>query len=180
MKRAVIIADAINGFLVSGNLVSPRMRNILPCLEDLLARETAAGSRLLFLFDNHAPDDPEFRMFPPHCVAGTEETQVVEELQAYSRSANAVLIPKDRYDGFYGTTLEQELTAFAPDEVVLTGVCTDICVLHTAEGLLNRGYRVLVPRACVETYDAPGHDAEEINRFAIGHLRDVLGATIIG
>ena len=30
----------------------------------------------------------------------------------------------------------------------------------------------------VETYDAPGHDAGEFNRFALAHVRDVLGARV--
>lgn len=177
MKRAIIVADAINGFLKFGNLASPRMDRVLPCLEQRLRQEQASGSRIIFLYDNHDPNDPEFKMFPPHCIAGTDETRVVAELQPYTEAA--ALIPKTKYDGFYGTTLEQELTAWGPDEVVMTGVCTDICVLHTAEGLLNRGYRVIVPRFCVETYDAPGHDGDEVNKWALAHIRDVLGAEII-
>ena len=178
MKRAMIIADAVNGFLKFGNLASPRMERILPCVGEHLRQEIKAGSRIIFLYDNHDPNDPEFKMFAPHCIAGTDETRVVDELQEYTR--DAVLIPKTRYDGFYETTLEEELAAFGPDEVIMAGVCTDICVLHTAEGLINRRYRVIVPRYCVETYDAPGHDGDEVNRFALAHIRDVLGAEIVG
>lgn len=176
MKRAMIIADVINGFLKFGNLASPRMERVLPCIEEHLQTEIEAGAKIIFLHDNHAPDDPEFRMFPPHCIAGTDETRVVDELMPYT--AGATLIPKTRYDGFFGTTLEAELDGFAPDEVIMTGVCTDICVLHTTEGLVNRGYRVIVPRFCVETYDAPGHDGDEVGKFALAHLHDVLGAEI--
>ncbi len=175
MKRAIIVADVINGFLKFGNLASPRMQRVLPCIEARL-KQDSAGSRIIFLHDNHAPDDPEFKMFPPHCIAGTDETLVVDELQPYTKGA--ALIPKTKYDGFFGTTLEAELESFSGDEVIMTGVCTDICVLHTVEGLINRGYHVIVPRFCVETYDAPGHDGDEVNKFALAHIRDVLGAEI--
>ena len=177
MKRAVIVADVINGFLKFGNLASPRMERVLPCIEGQLGRERAAGSLIIFLHDNHAPDDPEFRMFPPHCIAGTDETHVVEELKPYTEGA--ILIPKTKYDGSYQTTLETELASFEPDEVIMTGVCTDICVLHTVEGLINRGYRAVVPRYCVETYDSPGHNGDDVNAFALAHIRDVLGAEIV-
>lgn len=177
MKRAIVIADAINGFLKFGNLSSPRMLRILPCLEQHLRQEIEAGSKIIFLHDNHAPDDPEFKMFPPHCIRGTDETRVVDELQPYTE--HAALIPKTKFDGFFGTTLEEELAAYGPDEVILGGVCTDICVLHTAEGLVSRGYRVIVPRFCVDTYDAPGHDGDEVNKFALAHIKDVLGAEIV-
>ncbi|MBE0429380.1 MAG: cysteine hydrolase [Thermoleophilia bacterium] len=176
MKRAMVIADAINGFLKFGNLASPRMLRILPCVEEHLKHEIKAGSKIIFLHDNHEPDDPEFKMFPPHCIRGTDETLVVDELMPYTE--NATLIPKTKFDGFFGTTLEKELADFGPDEVILAGVCTDICVLHTTESLRNRDYRVIVPRFCVETYDAPGHDGDEVNRFALAHIRDVLGAEV--
>jgi hypothetical protein len=35
-----------------------------------------------------------------------------------------------------------------------------------------------VRKDLVETYDAPGHDADEFNRFALGHIHDVLGAEV--
>lgn len=177
MKRAMIIADAVNGFLKFGNLASPRMTRILPCLQERLKQEVAAGSKIIFLYDNHDPEDPEFQMFAPHCIAGTAETKVVDELQAYTEGA--ALIPKTKYDGFYGTNLEKELADSGAEEVIFGGVCTDICVLHTVEGLRNRGYRVIVPRFCVDTYDAPGHEGDEINKFALAHIKDVLGAEIV-
>ena len=60
----------------------------------------------------------------------------------------------------------------------MAGVCTDICVLHTVYDLRVRGYEVVVRSDLVETYDASGHDAEEFNRFALAHIRDVLGAAV--
>ena len=63
--------------------------------------------------------------------------------------------------------------------VDVVGVCTDICVLHTVADLRNRDYPVVVPRGLVETYEAPGHDADEVNRFALAHLHDVLGARVV-
>jgi len=41
-----------------------------------------------------------------------------------------------------------------------------------------RGYEVVVHADLVETYDAPGHDAEELDRRALAHIRDVLGARV--
>ena len=58
-------------------------------------------------------------------------------------------------------------------------MCTDICVLHTVHDLRLRGYEVMLRRDLVETYDGPEHDADEINRFALTHIRDVLGATVV-
>lgn len=70
------------------------------------------------------------------------------------------------------------LRRLGPDVVEVVGVCTDICVLHTIADLRNRHYPVVVRRDMVETCDAPGHDGDEINAFALSHMRDILGAGI--
>jgi nicotinamidase-related amidase len=52
--------------------------------------------------------------------------------------------------------------------------------MHTVAGLRDRDYAVVVRADMVATYDAPGHDGDEIDRFALDHMRDVLGARIEG
>ena len=174
--KAIIVVDVVNGFCKTGNLASERLGAVVPGIRAYLEREVAAGSALIFLADTHAPDDPEFAMFPPHCVAGSGEEEIVDELRELA--AGARVVPKRRYSGFFGTDLERLLAELAPDVVEVVGVCTDICVLHTVADLRNRDYRVVVRRELVETYDAPDHAADEINRCALAHMRDVLGATI--
>lgn len=176
MSRAVIVVDMLKGFCESGNLASARLAGIIGCIRDMLDRELAAGSDIIFLADTHNADDPEFDMFPPHCVAGSGEEEVVAELAPYLEKA--ALVRKNRYSGFHGTELESLLAELSPEEVLVAGVCTDICVMHTVADLRNRDYRVTVVADCVETYDAPGHPADDINRFALEHMRDILGATI--
>ena len=106
-------------------------------------------------------------MFPPHCVVGSGEEEIVAELAGLA--ARVVVVRKRRYSGFFGT-IKRRLNELAPDEVEVVGVCTDICVLHTVADLRNRDYRVVVPRALVDTYDGPGHDAalvESLGRWPI-------------
>ncbi|GAC1480176.1 MAG: hypothetical protein PVSMB9_04620 [Candidatus Dormibacteria bacterium] len=60
----------------------------------------------------------------------------------------------------------------------MVGVCTDICVLHTVADLRNRDYAVVVPADAVETFDGPGHPGDEVQRFALAHMSQVLGAIV--
>jgi nicotinamidase/pyrazinamidase len=173
---AVIVIDMLVGFCKRGNLFSPRYEPLIPRLSAHLRQAEKEGSRLVFLADTHAPDDPEFRTFPPHCVEGSGEEEVVPELAEFVR--RGVLVRKHTFSGFRGTDLDDVLQRLAPERVEVAGVCTDICVLHTVYDLRVRGYEVVVGRDLVETYDAPDHDAREINRFALGHIRDVLGAAV--
>jgi nicotinamidase/pyrazinamidase len=175
--KVILVIDMLNGFCRSGNLASARLDSVTAPLRDHLESELAAGAHLVFLADTHAADDPEFAMFPPHCVEGSGEDEIVPELAELA--AAGTIVRKHSFSGFRGTGLDEVLERLAPDVVEVTGVCTDICVLHTVYDLRVRGYEVVVPAGLVETYDAPGHQADEINRFALAHIRDILGATVI-
>ncbi len=175
--KAIIVVDVLNGFCKAGNLASPRLGAVIPRLQAYLRRELDAGARAIFLIDTHQPDDREFHMFPPHCIRGSGEDEVVDELREFVE--RSVSVRKSRYSGFYGTNLERILAELHPDEVEVVGVCTDICVLHTVADLRNRDYLVTVRSDLVETYDAPGHPAEQINAWALAHMRDVLGARVV-
>ena len=113
MGNAVLVVDLLKGFLEPGhNLYHADSRRIIPNVQQLLAQEKAAGSEILFLADNHDPDDLEFQVFPVHCVIGTEETQIIPELTQFAAPDN--IIPKKRYSGFYNTPLADRLTRLAP------------------------------------------------------------------
>ena len=167
----------LNGFCKQGNLASPRCDAAIPRIREVIEQRRRAGDQLIFLADAHDPNDREFEVFPVHCVRGTAESEVVPELQPLLREGT--LIRKRRYSGFFETDLEARLGTARPDQVTVVGVCTDICVLHTVADLRNRDHRVVVPAAAVETFDAPGHPADEVQRWSLAHLKGVLGATVL-
>lgn len=176
-KKTIIVIDMLNGFCRSGNLASARLDTVTPRLRDYLAAEEAAGGDIVFLVDTHEPDDPEFAVFPIHCVEGSGEDKIVPELAEFAE--RGTVVRKHTFSGFRGTELDEVLERLSPDIVEVAGVCTDICVLHTVYDLRVRGYEVEVRRELVDTYDAEGHEADEVNRFALSHIRDVLGARVV-
>lgn len=171
-RRVVIVVDMLRGFLEPGRPldVGEAGRAVIPAVRRRIADEIARGATVLWVADHHAPDDAEFAVFPPHCIRGTPEAEVVPALADLVDPAN--LLPKTRYSGFYGTDLAARLAALAPDVITVVGVCTDICVLHTVADARNRDYHVEVPAGCVATFDDAAH------RFALDHMRRILGATI--
>jgi nicotinamidase-related amidase len=80
---------------------------------------------------------------------------------------------KRHYSAFSGTDLDIRLRERGVDTVVLTGVLSDICVLHTAIDAYNKGYRIEVVASAIAAL------TEESHQFALNHLRHVLGATVI-
>jgi nicotinamidase-related amidase len=177
MPNVLIVVDVLNGFCKAGNLASPRCQAAVPRIRAAVEAARRAGDALIFLADTHDPDDREFEVFPVHCVRGTSEAEVVSELQPLLQGAR--LIRKRRYSGFFETDLDQVLRGLAPEVVTVVGVCTDICVLHTVADLRNRDYRVTVIADAVETFDGPGHPADAAQRFALDHMRLVLGARVL-
>ncbi|TEU10922.1 MAG: cysteine hydrolase [Anaerolineales bacterium] len=173
MSNVVIVVDMQRGFLEEGNSLfcGDKARQIIPNVQKLLAEEVTKGSTLLFTADTHDPDDKEFQMFQPHCVRGTPEVEIVPELSEFVEKGT--VIPKTRYSGFFGTDMEQRLAELAPEKLIVCGVCTDICVMHTVADARNRDYTVEVPRDCVASFDPEAHE------FALKHMEKVLGAKVV-
>ena len=171
MANAVLVIDMLRGFLEEGYpfFIGEKARRIIPDIQRLLERELSQGSKVFFVCDNHDPDDLEFKMFPPHCITGTPEAEVIPELAKYEGE----IIPKKRYSGFFGTSLEEKLNKLKPEKLIVCGVLTNICVLHTTADARNRDYEVEIPTDCVASPD------EEAHRFALEHMDKVLGAKLI-
>ena len=173
MANVVLVVDMVRGFLEPGHNLycGDEAREIIPNVHNLLQRQRDAGSQMLFVSDHHDPDDLEFQTFPVHCVKGTEEPEVIPELGEFVTGSN--VIPKNCYSGFFNTDLAHRLEVLKPDKVIICGVCTDICVLHTAADARNRDYPVEVPTDCVATFDPDAHS------WALGHLQKILGAKVV-
>ncbi len=170
MTDAVLVVDMLRGFLEEGYPLycGEKARNIIPDIQGLLEQELARGAKVFYICDNHDPDDLEFKMFPPHCIAGTPEVEVIPELVKY----HGEIIPKKRYSAFFNTKLEEKLAQLKPDRVIVCGVLTDICVMHTVADARNRDYNVEVPVDCVAALD------EKTQQFALEHIAKVLGARL--
>ncbi len=176
--RVLIVTDVQEGFTRRGNLASPECTAAIPRIRRILDQEMVAGIPVIFTKDSHVENDEEFEMFPPHCIVGTDEHDLVAELRDLEPKAAAV-IEKRRYSAFFETELEQVLKELRPDEVHICGFCTDICVLHTTSDLRSRDYGVVVRSEGCETFDAPGHDHREVNRWALSHIENILGAGVV-
>lgn len=172
MKRALVVVDMIEDFVREGGALycGPSMARIVPVIQRELERARRAGEPVVYLTDNHLPDDAEFRIFPPHAIVGTKGAEIVPELAPMTGD---VVIPKRRYSGFFGTDLDITLRERGVDALRLVGDCTNICVLYTAADARNLGYAVEVVEDGVTSFD------EEAHRDALRELERTLGATVV-
>ena len=171
MTNVVLVVDMVRGFLEEGyNLYcGPYARTIIPEVQNLIEKELSKGSTLFYICDTHEPDDLEFQMFPVHCIKGTVESEVIPELRKYPGER----IDKQRYSGFYGTDLANRLAQIRPEKVIICGVCTDICVMHTAADARNRDYTVEIAMSTVATFN------QEASKWVFNHMEQILGVTVL-
>jgi nicotinamidase/pyrazinamidase len=169
--RALVVIDMLRDFIEPDGALTcgPAGRAVVPEVAAVLAEARRSGDAVLFVCDRHLPDDPEFRVWPAHCVAGTEGAEVVAEL---APRPGERIVPKRRYSGFFGTDLDLALRERGVRELTLAGVCTNICVLYTAADARMRGYEVAVPRAAVASFDQRSHE------WALVELERTLGARL--
>jgi nicotinamidase-related amidase len=172
VKRALLVVDMIEDFVREGGALycGPTMAKIVPVIQSELDRARGAGEPVVYLKDDHLPNDAEFAQFPPHAIAGSKGAQIVPEL---APREGEVVIPKRRFSGFFGTDLDITLRERGVDTLRLVGDCTNICVLYTAADARNLGYAVEVVRDGVTSFDLEAH------ADALRELEHTLGATML-
>jgi nicotinamidase-related amidase len=169
--KALLVIDMLEDFLSPhGNLyVGPDAPRVIRAAGAELARAREARWPVIFIGDVHAPGDREFKMFPPHCLGGSPGARIVPEL---APQPGERFTPKRRFSAFFGTDLDLSLREQGIEEVVLVGVCTNICILYTAADARMLGYEVTVIADGVCSFDRAAHD------FALNQLEAVLGCRV--
>jgi nicotinamidase/pyrazinamidase len=130
----------------AGALYVPGAERILPVVAALNRHSPLVISTMC----KHSEDDPEFKMYPPHCVAGTTGQQkpaaTLLEKRALIPAARAdvqqLILEKQQLDCFSNPHLTPLLAELGADRYVVYGVVTEICVRYAAFGLLKTGKRV--------------------------------------
>jgi len=175
--------------LPGGKLYVPGAEKLLPNIKRLTDLARQGRVFLVSHGDFHSPDDPEFKVFPPHCVKGTAGADLVpealtEKVVRIPNEASAqlpenifqyqqILLEKQTlsiFESRHADALIQRLGSQA--EFIVFGVVTEYCVSFAAKGLLERGRRVALVLDAIETLKP------EDGQKAIAEL-ERLGARLI-
>lgn len=181
MSKALLIIDytydfvAEDGALTCGAPGIALEHSIVELAEQFL-EERHSVFMLNDLHERNDPYHPENALFPPHNIRGTEGRNPYGALHTlYEQHKESIIwMDKTRYSAFAGTDLDIQLRARGITELHLVGVCTDICILHTAIDAYNKGgYKIIVHESGVASFNPIGHE------WALTHLTNTLGATVI-
>ena len=172
MKKLLLVIDMVNGFVKEGALADKYINNITPNIINLIKDFKKNNFDIISIQEGHLSDSKEFENFPPHCILGTKEAELIDEIKPYEN--DMMLIRKNSTCGFITKDFFEyfEKNKNEIEEVVLSGCCTDICVLNFALPLktyineYNLPIKVTVYKEAVETYGSDFHNREEYNQMA--------------
>lgn len=182
MSKALISIDYTYDFVADdGKLTAGKPAQLIAERIATVTREAYdRGDYIFFAIDCHDQDDqfhPESALFPPHNLVGTSGRDLFGPLatvyEDIKQDSRVFWMDKRHYSAFSGTDLDLRLRERRVRTVVLTGVLTDICVLHTAIDAYNLGYEIEIINSAVASL------SEEAHQFALTHFKSVLGATIL-
>lgn len=166
VEELLIVVDMVNGFVRFGNMYSPRIGRIVPVIENLARTfEENPKGKVAFVKEAHTERAKEFLRFAVHCVKGTLEAEVIDELKGFLR--NALIYEKNSVEASSHKIMRTIKRMKSLNKIVIVGCCTDICVKNLAIALKNAledadiDIEVVVPENAVETFDSDQHNAKE-------------------
>lgn len=148
----------------AGALYVAGAERIVPTIARLNGYAAAHGIPVVSTTDAHSEDDPEFKVWPHHCVVGTwgqrkaEATLLDRRVIVPNRpgeiaidGAKQIVVEKQTVDVFAAPNLSRVVERLNGDEYVVYGVVTEICVWYAVRGLLKTGRPVTVVTDAIET-----------------------------
>lgn len=171
-KELLVVVDMLKGFIEEGPLSSERIRKLVIPIKELLEHHPG---EVVFVSDAHSENSVEFQDYPPHCIIGTKEAEIIDELSPYA----VVSFTKNSVNAFHADPFRRYLIGKLREyeQISVIGCCTDICVLNLALAVKsyisekNLPNEVNVLRDYVETFHTSGHDGEEASACAFKILK---------
>ena len=170
-----------------GKLYVPHAEDIVPRLVQLMSYARERNIPVLSSADAHAPDDPEFKIWPPHCVTGTRGQQHIKETSlpgALTVSMHSgpfvppgkwppqIIIEKEVYETSANPNFDAILKALGAHRYVVFGVVTEYCVRADVLALRRRNMPVELVVDAIKAID------EEDGRKAIDEMT-AAGAELV-
>ncbi len=129
-EYAFLVVDMQKDFTrPDGALYNPEAEETIEDMAECLQRARGAGVPVWYTRDTHYEDDPEFEIWGEHCRKGTWGWEIVDPLKPREED---LVFEKSRYDGFYGTDLDQQLRVRGKDGLIIAGTVANVCVHYTA------------------------------------------------
>ena len=166
IEKMAVVVDMIDGFVKYGAMHDKEIANIIPNQIELLRKMQDEQSIIAIVKDTHEEKCKEFDSYPAHCVKGTGEENLVEELREFENE-NSLVYEKNSTSVAHVPEFFEDIKKMKNlKEIIVMGCCTDICVMQAAIPLktfINQhdlNIEFIVHKNTVETYNAPVHNRD--------------------
>lgn len=178
MAKALLLVDLSKDFVYLDGALNCGQAgiDIIPYCQHLVRSFVAAGDWVFDARDAHDPEDYEIAsgLFPPHNLRNTPGQLLIPELYSElgDEPSNYVYFPKKHYNAGAGTGLFDVIVQKNITELHVIGVCTDICVRYTINGLydfkttVRRDMDIVVHRFGVASFNQTGHE-DSLQHFPV-------------
>ena len=173
MSKVLYTIDMNNGFVNFGAMANPKYNDLVPEQERLIKKFIEENEYTTYILEGHDKDAREFQTYPAHCIFGTEEAELIPELKKYENYDKANKFYKNSINGMLNKKVQDQIKELKDlREVVIQGVCADLCVMDFARtnarflDEINSKAKIFVVRNAIDTFDAPNHNREEWMRIA--------------
>jgi nicotinamidase/pyrazinamidase len=181
----------------AGALYVPGSERIVGTLAALTRFAAAKRLQIISTTDAHTEDDPEFKIWKPHCVTGTTGQQKIadtllnqplvlrsapgslDEIRSRVAHGAQIIVEKQMLDCFTNPSLRPLLNIIGADRYVVYGVVTEHCVRYAAFGLLETGAQVEIVTDAINSLN-PSDEQDMLRRFqAQGGLLTTTAAVAV-
>jgi nicotinamidase-related amidase len=150
-RTALVVIDMQNDFVQrGGSLLVPDAEATIPAIRRLLELARLNRMRVVYGQDTHHRGDPEWEMWPEHCLEGSWGWEIIAEL---APGVDDTVLRKVRYDAFFGTSLDYLLRLWGVDTLIICGTVANIGVQYTAASAALRWYHVVIPRDAISALE---------------------------
>jgi ureidoacrylate peracid hydrolase len=188
-RTAVLVVDVQNdychphGALGRQGLPTGDAMAMIPVLARLLDAAREHGTRVIFIQTVHT-DETDSAAWVRRS-GGTSTTVCRKgtwggEFTGVAPREGEVVVNKHRYSAFVNTRLDSVLRTLKIENVIMTGVSTNVCVESTARDAYMRDYNMVFLSDCTAAYASEDHEATlrtmSRNFGVVASADEVIGA----
>jgi nicotinamidase/pyrazinamidase len=181
-KTVFVDIDTQFDFMNSrGSLYVPDAEKIISNIKKLFDYAKEHKIKILSSVDAHKINDPEFKIFPPHCVKDTPGNQKIEASTCKNRIVienkkqeaietildyEQIIIEGQTFDVFDSINTDEIIRKLDVSDYVVFGVATDYCIKAAVLGLIRRGYKASLVTDAIKAITKEGE------KEALKEMRD--------
>lgn len=154
-KTALIVIDMQNVFLTPGAAIEvPAGRDIIPNINQLAKEVRDKGGRIIWFRYLVNENVGLLRFFESESYLGGDRISPLDAMKPghpqfelhpdLDIQDNDIVMDKIRYSAVLGSSIVDTLQNYNIENVIITGVTTDVCAGNTAEDLMQMDFHIVV------------------------------------